>query len=162
LGGLYLRVMVGSFEGGTPDGPATTERKPLSTTESRTLIVLAVTSVLWLTDTVHGMSPAIPALLAAIVLLCPRIGVLPWKTFQSKLSWGLILTVGASMSLARMMTETGAAAWLGQAFVGQFVGLAGLPLVVIMMLVVMVALVHLAITNLAACIALLLPIATTI
>jgi hypothetical protein len=43
-------------------------------------------------------SPAIPALMAAIVLLAPRIGALSWKTFEAKLSWALILTVGASMS----------------------------------------------------------------
>lgn len=162
LGGLYLRVMVGPFEAGTVECAAPSQAKPLSAAETRTLAVLALTSVLWFTDTLHGLSPAIPALLAAVVLICPRIGVLPWKTFESKLSWGLILTVGASMSLARVMTDTGAAAWLGQSFVDQFVGLAGVPVVLIVMLVVMVALIHLAITNLAACIALLLPIATTI
>lgn len=162
LGGIYLRLMVGPFEAGSTDLPQTRQAKPLSTAETRTLAVLGMTAALWLTDSVHGLSPAIPALLAAVVLLTPRIGVLTWKTFESKLSWGLILTVGASMSLARLMTETGAAAWLGQTFVGQLVGLAGFPLVLIVTLVVMVALIHLAITNLAACIALLLPIAATI
>ena len=51
------------------------------------------------------MSPAIPALLAACVLLTPPFGVIAWKTFEGKLSWGLILTVGASISLARVMTD---------------------------------------------------------
>ncbi|MBI3711031.1 MAG: SLC13 family permease, partial [Proteobacteria bacterium] len=162
VGGIYLRFMVGTFETGIAERLSTTKGEPLSALEKKTLVILAVTSALWLTDTVHGLSPAIPALLAATVLLCPRIGVLPWKTFESKLSWGLILTVGASMSLARMMTETGAAAWLGHKFVGQLVGLAGLPLVLIVLLVVAVALIHLAITNLAACIALLIPVAATI
>jgi anion transporter len=162
LGGVYLRVMVGRFEAAADQRAAPAPAKPLSATETRTLAVLAMTTLLWFTDTLHGLSPAIPALIAAVVLVCPRIGVLPWKTFESKLSWGLILTVGASMSLARVMTDTGAAAWLGQAFMGQVVGLAGMPLLLIVVLIVMVALIHLAITNLAACIALLLPIATTI
>jgi anion transporter len=167
LGGLYLRLMVGPFERGNlergtvdhlPPSPAT----PLSPAEVKTLAILALTAILWLTDAWHHLSPAIPALMAAIVLLAPRIGALSWKQFEAKLSWGLILTVGASMSLARSMIETGAASWLGSLFVTQLTALAVAPPVVIVLIVVAVALVHLAITNLAACMALLIPIAVTI
>jgi anion transporter len=163
LGGLYLRLMVGAFERGAavdrlPPSPAT----PLSPAEVKTLAVLALTAILWLADAWHHLSPAIPALMAAIVLLAPRIGALSWKQFETKLSWGLILTVGASMSLARSMIETGAASWLGSLFVTQLTALAVAPPVVIVLIVVAVALVHLAITNLAACMALLIPIAVTI
>jgi hypothetical protein len=100
--------------------------------------------------------------MAAIVLLAPRIGALSWKTFEAKLSWGLILTVGASMSLARSMIDSAAAAWLGNLFVTQLTALTVAPPVVVVLIVVAVALVHLAITNLAACMALLIPIAVTI
>ena len=100
--------------------------------------------------------------MAAIVLLAPRIGALTWKQFESKLSWGLILTVGASMSLARSMIDTGAASWLGAAFVDRLTSVAVAPAAIVVLLVVAVALVHLAITNLAACMALLIPIAVTI
>jgi di/tricarboxylate transporter len=162
LGGLYLRLMVGPFERGTADDAATARAPPLSAAEIKTLVVLALTATLWLTDAWHHLSPAIPALMAAIVLLAPGLGALSWKTFEAKLSWGLILTVGASMSLARSMTESGAAAWLGSLFVTQLTALTISPPVVIALLVVAVALVHLAITNLAACMALLIPIAVTI
>ena len=136
--------------------------KPLSPPEIRTLLVLGATSALWLSDAIHGLSPAVPALLAAIVLLSPKVGVLSWKTFEAKLSWGLILTVGASLSLARLMSATGAAGWLGQQFTGHLALLAEAPPVLIVALVLSVALIHLAITNLAACIALLLPVTATI
>jgi citrate:succinate antiporter len=161
LGGLYLRVMVGRFEPPvevTDVPPAA----PLAAAETRTLAVLALTAALWLTDSWHHMSPAIPALIGAIALLCPPFGVLTWKAFEAKLSWGLILTVGASISLARAMTESGAAAWLGQMFVGHLAALSTAPLALLALLVVAVAVVHLAITNLAACMALLIPIAITI
>lgn len=128
LGGLYLRVMVGKFE--PPVASATVPPAvPLSTAETRTLVVLALTTVLWLTDSWHHLSPATPALIAAIALLCPPFGVLSWKAFEAKLSWGLILTVGASISLARAMTERGAAAWLGELLVGPLVALSTAPLV---------------------------------
>ena len=161
LGGLWLRVMVGPFEREVPSAerpPA----EPLSTAEMKTLGILALTALLWLTDGWHHLSPAIPALIAAIVLLVPRIGTLTWKQFESKLSWGLILTVGASMSLARSMIDTGAASWLGALFVDRLTSLSIAPIAIIVLLVIAVALVHLAVTNLAACMALLIPIAVTI
>jgi len=165
LGGLYLRFMVGEFEPARPPAhpveppPAAA---PFSTPERRTLIVLAITALLWLTDSWHRLSPAIPALMAAVVLLSPSLGVINWKTFESKLSWGLILTVGASISLARAMTDSGAAAWLGNLAVGHLEAVATVPIAVLVLLVIAVATVHLAITNLAACLALLIPIAVTI
>lgn len=161
LGGLWLRVMVGSFEPSVPNA-ARPAAEPLSTAEIKTLGILALTALLWLTDAWHHLSPAIPALFAAIVLLVPSIGTLTWKQFENKLSWGLILTVGASMSLARSMIDTGAASWLGALFVDRLTSLSIAPAAIIVLLVIAVALVHLAITNLAACMALLIPIAVTI
>jgi len=95
-------------------------------------------------------------------LLLPGVGVLSWKTFENKLSWGIILSVGASLSLAAAMTRSGAAAWLSQHVVDQLAGLASRPAILVVALIAAVALVHLAITNLAACIALLIPVAATI
>jgi solute carrier family 13 (sodium-dependent dicarboxylate transporter), member 2/3/5 len=161
LGGVLLRLMVGRFEPATPDERMAAEAGLFSPVEKRTLAVLAITSVLWLTDALHHLSPAIPALIGAALLLAPRIGVLSWKAFESRLSWGLILTVGTSLSLATMMTKSGVAAWLGQAFLEALSSLTD-PHVLIIALIVATAVIHLAITNLAACIALLLPITTTI
>jgi solute carrier family 13 (sodium-dependent dicarboxylate transporter), member 2/3/5 len=161
-GALVLRVIVGPFERGDGAAAPARERQPLSATELKTLAVLALTLALWLTDSLHHLSPAVPALIGAAALLMPGIGVLSWKAFEEKLSWGLILSVGASLSLAAAMTRSGAAAWLSQHVVDQLAGLAGRPAVVVVGLVAAVALVHLAITNLAACIALLIPVAATV
>ena len=60
------------------------------------------------------------------------------------------------------MIDSAAAAWLGNLFVTQLTALTVAPPVVVVLIVVAVALVHLAITNLAACMALLIPIAVTI
>jgi sodium-dependent dicarboxylate transporter 2/3/5 len=162
VGGVILRVMVGPFE--TPTALASSDAPvaPLTASEGKTLLTLGATSVLWLTDSLHGLSPATCALLAAVFLLCPGLGVLSWKTFEAKLSWGLILTVGASMSLARLMTQTGAAGWLGDQLMSRLSLLSDMPLALVLALMLAVALVHLAITNLAACIALLIPISGTI
>ena len=102
---------------------------------------IAATALLWLTDAWHHLSPAIPALMAAIVLLAPRIGALTCKQFGSKQSGGLILTVGASMSLARTMIDTGAASWLGAAFVDRLTSIAVAPAAIVVLLVIAVALI---------------------
>lgn len=164
-GALLLRCVVGPFEpaqrASTPP-PAAAPAQPFIAIEIKTLAVLAGTLALWLTDRFHHLSPAIPALIGAAVLLLPKIGVLSWKTFEAKLSWGIILSIGAALSLAAAMTKTGAAAFVSQSVVSHLAGLADRPTLLVIGLILAVALIHLAITNLAACIALLIPVAATI
>lgn len=161
-GALLLRLITGRFESGLVSSGPREPARPYSAAETATLAVLTLASALWLTDWLHGLSPAIPALIGAALLLTPGIGVLSWKALEERLSWGLILTVGTSLSLAAAMTKSGAAAWLGDRLVGPIAGLGGQPLVVVGCIVIGVATVHLAITNLAACVALLLPMAAAI
>jgi anion transporter len=161
-GALLLRCLVGPFEPGRHGQAPAPTGQAFPMIEVKTLIVLAATLVLWLTDRFHGLSPAIPALIGAAVLLAPRVGVLSWKTFESKLSWGLILSIGAALSLAAAMTRSGAAAFVSESVVSHLVGFANQPILLIVGLIGAVALIHLAITNLAACIALLIPVAATI
>jgi anion transporter len=164
-GALLLRCVVGPFEPAqrAPTPPPTPPApQPFTAVESKTLAVLAGTLALWLTDWFHHLSPAIPALIGAAVLLLPRVGVLTWKTFEEKLSWGIILSIGAALSLAAAMTKSGAAAFVSQSVVSHLAGLADQPTLLVIGLILAVALIHLAITNLAACIALLIPVAATI
>lgn len=161
-GALLLRCLVGPFEPAQPTHAGAQARKPFTAIEVKTLAVLMATLTLWLTDGLHHLSPAIPALIGASVLLAPGIGVLSWKSFESKLSWGIILSIGAALSLAAAMTRSGAAAFISERAVSHLAGLAGQPTLLIIALIAAVALVHLAITNLAACIALLIPVAATI
>jgi solute carrier family 13 (sodium-dependent dicarboxylate transporter), member 2/3/5 len=162
LGGIALRVIVGRFEAQRPMAGNAAPAAPFSRSETRTLAVLALVSVLWLTDSIHGLSPAIPALIGAILLVCPKIGVLGWKDFESRLSWGLVLTVGASLSLAQAMIQAGTADWLGKTFFMLVTSMTERPMALLAGLIVATTVVHIAITNLAACIALLVPITMTI
>jgi len=162
-GAISLRLLVGRFERGSDpvEAPVATTQA-FSAAEKRTLAVLAITASLWLTDSLHHLSPALPALLGAVLLMLPNVGVIGWKTFKSRLSWGLILTVGTSLSLATLMTKSGAATWIGEVVLNRVSGLAAAPHLLILGLILAVVLVHLAITNLAACVAILLPINSTI
>jgi sodium-dependent dicarboxylate transporter 2/3/5 len=163
-GGLALWWLFAPFERPARPGapaPPPAPRGPLTGREWRALAVLALTSALWLTDAWHGLSPAVPALLGAALVLAPGVGVLAWKDLEARLSWGLLLTVGASLSLAGALEWSGAARWLA-GLATDALGAARLPpRVLLALLVAIVAAVHVGITNLAACIALLVPVATT-
>jgi anion transporter len=161
-GAALLRLLVGPFESARGKRKISVEQEPFSAIEIKVLVVLAGTLALWLTDRIHHLSPAVPALIGAAALLMPGIGALSWKTFESKLSWGLILSIGAALSLAAAMTKSGAAAFVSRSVVLHLAGLANEPMLLIVGLITAVAVVHLAITNLAACIALLIPVAATI
>jgi anion transporter len=161
-GALLVRWLVGPFEPAQHLRVQAEKRRPFSAIEVKALAVLIATLILWLTDHFHHLSPAIPALIGAAVLLTPRVGVLSWKTFESRLSWGIILSIGAALSLSAAMTRSGAAAFVSQSIVSHLAGLANEPSLLIMCLIMAVAVIHLAITNLAACIALLIPVAATI
>ena len=52
---------------------------PLTAEEKRVIAILVPTTALWLTDFWHGLQPAIPALLAAVLLTSPQIGILSWE-----------------------------------------------------------------------------------
>ena len=161
LGGLVLWFTAPAAEREARPAEPLAPAPALSRSERITIAVLVLTGVLWLTDAWHGLTPAIPALLAAVLLLLPRVGVIAWKELESRLSWALILTVGASLSLANAMSTSTAGPWLGRLFTSAVLHRDAQPLVFVPLLIVMVAVVHLAITNLAACLALLLPIAMT-
>src|SRR6266404_3399530 len=93
-------------------------RGPLTPREWRTLVVVLGASALWLTDAVHHLDPALPALLALIALLTPGFGPLTWSDLDRGVGWGNFFVIGASISLAAALGESGAAAWLARGLVG--------------------------------------------
>jgi len=137
-------------------------RRPVTAPEVRTILGIAAASALWLTDFWHGWSPALPALLAAGLLLLPGVGVLTWKDFEQGTSWGIFFVLGASLSLASALVNSGAAAWFARLLTERALAAAPPPAAVAAALVGLAALVHLGVTNIAACLALLVPIVATL
>ncbi len=76
-----------------PDEPA----KKFAPMEIRTLVITIGASALWLTDALHHWNPAIPALLAWILILMPRYGVLTWKEFERGIGWASFFVLASSL-----------------------------------------------------------------
>jgi anion transporter len=137
-------------------------RRPVSGAEWRTLAVVLGTGLLWLTDAWHHLDPALPALLGLVALLIPGFGVLTWSDLDRGVGWANFFVIGASISLAHALGDSGAAAWLARGLVGGLPGLGGHPLGTVALLMLGATLLRVFIPNISGFLALGLPIAMSV
>jgi len=130
--------------------------------EWRTLIITAGASLLWLTDSVHHFHPVVPALLAWIFLVMPRVGVLTWTEFERSIGWTNFFVLASSLSLAHALVDSGASAWLAQIIVRSVPQFRDHPPLVIAILMVASIPVRLLIPNITGFLATTIPVAMSI
>ncbi|MQP66507.1 citrate transporter [Niveispirillum sp. SYP-B3756] len=110
---------------------------PLSPAERRLGLLLLVTLALWMTDTLHGISPAWIGLASACLCLLPRIGFLSGEDFASGVNFRTCLYIAGILGLAAVVSHTGLGALIGNGLVrllpldegapaGNFAAVAGL------------------------------------
>lgn len=95
----------------TPDALA--PHKPMSPQERRLMVILFTALALWASDFVHGIRPGWIALTAAIIILMPRVGVVPRDTFPERIKLGSFFYVGAILGFGAVMQESGVGNALG-------------------------------------------------
>ena len=135
---------------------------PLSGKELRTIVITVSASALWLTDSLHHFHPVMPALLAWIFLLFPRVGVLTWSEFERNIGWTSFFVLASSLSLARALIDSGASAWIAQILVQGMPQAHDHPAVVIAILLAASVPVRLLIPNITGYLAITIPIAMAI
>ncbi|MGI9535677.1 MAG: SLC13 family permease, partial [Desulfocapsaceae bacterium] len=138
------------------------EPTPLTFIEIRTIAIILGASALWLTDAIHHMNPAIPALVAWICLLAPGIGVLTWREFEKNLGWSNFFVIAASMSLASALINSGAGFWLAHSVVDRLPAMAASPLAIAIILLIAAAPIRLLIPNITGFLAVTIPTAMSI
>ena len=138
------------------------EARPFTGKERRTVIITVCASLLWMTDAVHNWHPVVPALLAWIFLLMPRIGVLTWSEFERDIGWTNFFVLASSLSLAKALTSSGASAWVAQLIVESVPQFRGQPVLVVAILLVASVPVRLLIPNITGFLATTIPIAMSI
>lgn len=84
----------------------------ISSTEIYTLVVFFITLILWATDKYHGVSVVVVGMVAVILILCPKYGVMNWKEAQQKVPWNVFIVYGAGLSMGTALVSSGAAKWL--------------------------------------------------
>jgi anion transporter len=154
---LYRR----GFSAGLPT-PEPARRRPISGTEWRTIAIILSASALWLTDGVHHLDPAIPALLAFAALLTPGLGPLVWADLERGVGWANFFVIAASISLAHALVASGAAPWLGRLLVGGLPAFGDSALAVVVLLMLGATLLRVIVPNISGFLALALPIAMSV
>lgn len=132
---------------------------PMSAAEWRCLGILVLTVGLWMTEGWHGLSTAVPALLAAALMALPGVGCANWPAML-RISWETTLFFAASVSLGTALSSTGAANSLAGAL---FLGDAGYrllvtPVVSTLFVALLVQVYHLAVPLVASLVAVLVPV----
>jgi sodium-dependent dicarboxylate transporter 2/3/5 len=128
LGGALIYALYRHGVGGLLPLPAAAIGHPVAAAEWRTAGVILGASALWLTEALHGLDPAVPALLAFVALLTPGLGPLAWHDLDRGVGWASMFVIAASISLAHALRESGAALWLGRGLVGSLPAVGHHPL----------------------------------
>ncbi|NNE85876.1 MAG: hypothetical protein HKN28_18080 [Alphaproteobacteria bacterium] len=81
--------------------------------ERRLLIILLAALALWITDSLHGISPAWVALAAALLCITPRIGMLSSKVLTADVNYGPWLFIAGVIGMGSIASHTGLGAALG-------------------------------------------------
>ncbi len=85
---------------------------PLTSAERRAAVLVSAAIVLWSTEPLHGLPPALVALFGAVAAVAPGIGCTTLPAAVARVPWSLLLFLAATLALATALTDSGAATWL--------------------------------------------------
>ncbi|MDT0570212.1 SLC13 family permease [Streptomyces sp. DSM 3412] len=85
---------------------------PWSPTESRCALLLATVVVLWCSEPLHRVPPAVVALIGAVVASSPALGTVRLKDALRTVPWSMLLFMAATMAMGVALSDSGAAKWL--------------------------------------------------
>lgn len=80
--------------------------------EVRAVTMLVAVVVLWSTESLHDLSPALVALGGALLITSPRFGTVRIGKAIGDIPWSLLLFMAATAALGTALTSSGAAGWL--------------------------------------------------
>ncbi|MGP4112209.1 SLC13 family permease [Streptomyces sp. 4N509B] len=85
---------------------------PLTQGETRCGLLLATVVALWCSEPIHGVSPALVALIGAVVATAPALGTVRLKDALATVPWSLLIFMAMTMAMGVALAESGAADWL--------------------------------------------------
>ncbi|OEV01682.1 SLC13 family permease [Streptomyces oceani] len=85
---------------------------PLSPVETRCLLLLFTVVTLWCSEPLHGVSPALVALIGAVIAASPVLGTVTLKDALRTVPWSLLLFMATTMAMGIALSSSGAARWL--------------------------------------------------
>jgi solute carrier family 13 (sodium-dependent dicarboxylate transporter), member 2/3/5 len=132
---------------------------PLDLDENRSLLLLGAVVVLWCTEPVHGLEPAIVALIGALVVSSPYYGSVKLGAALKRVPWSMLIFMAATLALGSSLVTSGAAQWLASSLLAPVAGLGtARPVVFVLVIVAISTAAHLVIQSRSARSAVLIPI----
>ncbi|MDW7674343.1 MAG: DASS family sodium-coupled anion symporter [Bacillota bacterium] len=135
------------------------ELGPITLAEKKCLAILTLTVVLWMTQGWHGLSIAVPALLAVVLMCTPGTGFVKWDQLMD-VKWDTYLLLAVTISLGNAVNHSGAASFLAEPILqlGWVTKMLTVPLLAVIALTIFTQIYHVAVANIATCVVTLVPI----
>ncbi len=90
----------------------------LTVAQSRSALLIAAVVILWCTEPLHGLHPAVVALLGSLVVASPRFGSVGLGKALKAVPWSMLMFMAATLTLGSALVESGAAQWLASRVLG--------------------------------------------
>jgi anion transporter len=116
--GVSIGVLLLMFPAQPKAAPTAAPQAPMTATERRLSVILLVAILFWATDFLHHIKPGWIALVAAIVCMMPRVGVIPMSAFNDKVRYGPFFYVASILGLGGVMTDAGITKAIGDMLTG--------------------------------------------
>lgn len=132
---------------------------PMTTAQTRAALLVSAVVILWCSEPLHGLHPAIVALIGALLIASPAWGSVKLGKALKGVPWSLLLFMAATLALGTALVGSGAADWLARQVLGPVEGLGtAAPVVFVVVVVLMSTMAHLVIQSRSARSAVLIPI----
>lgn len=79
------------------------ENKHYSIIEKKSLFIIIVTIILWMTEWLHNMDISVLTLFIALIIMLPSLNILSFKEGLKYINWSLILFVAAASALGSLL-----------------------------------------------------------
>ncbi|MDO4255403.1 MAG: SLC13 family permease [Kocuria sp.] len=132
---------------------------PLTTAQTRSALLVAVVVILWCSESLHGLNPAVVGLIGALLTANPRWGAVNLSKALKSVPWSLLVFMASTLTLGAGLVNSGAADWLARQILSSVL-IAGdvAPKLFVVLVVIISTAAHLVIQSRSARSAVLIPI----
>ncbi|MED4017761.1 SLC13 family permease [Sutcliffiella cohnii] len=132
----------------------------MTVSEIKVLVIIGMTLLLWMTESLHEFSIPLIAMLGASFTVLPFSGIWDWDEAKKSIDWDMILFFAATLMVSKMLIETGTVIWIADELVGAFGSFS--PYIVLVFLVISTALIRIIFVNVLGFLTIIIPIAITV
>jgi solute carrier family 13 (sodium-dependent dicarboxylate transporter), member 2/3/5 len=133
---------------------------PFTEYQARSAALLAAVVALWCSEPLHGIPPAVVALIGAVVACSPWLGTVRLGEALKTVPWSMLLFMAATMAMGVALTTSGAAKWITERLLGGGDAVMA-PWLFLLLVIVVSAVAHLVLASRSARSSVLVPLVIT-